>query len=159
MNLREICFLCRGYRVSLATAACLGALWISCGSKKEIQPPPAPPQAAAIPGQTVPPEPPAAGSDSPYQALAEIESEYAALLEQLAGGELVEKEAFDAVGERLQRAAQQCAATEGGDPGRFLEATFRLLGQQNEALAGQVARFETITEQQESLDSAELPRG
>ena len=158
MSLREICFLYRSYSVSLATTACLGALWISCGSKKEIQPPPAPPQAAAIPGQTVPPEPPAAGSDSPYQALAEIESEYAALLEQLAGGELVEKEAFDAVGERLQRAAQQCAATEGCDPGRFLEATFRLLGQQNEALAGQVARFETITEQQESLDSAELPR-
>ena len=92
------------------------------------------------------------------QMLAEIESEYGALLEQQAAGETVEKEAFDAVRHRLQVAANECTATEGCDPTRFLDLMFELLEEQNAALAGQAVRFETITRQQESLGAGELSR-
>ena len=157
MKFRETTPLCRRHGVTFLITACLGAFWISCGSKKETQLPPVPPPTAAAPDSAFP-SPPAAEADSVDRTLAEIESEYGALLEQQAAGETVDEEAFDAVRQRLQAAANECTATEACDPTRFLDLMFELLEEQNAALAGQAVRIETITQQQESLDAGELPR-
>ena len=157
MKFSETTPLCRRHGVTLLVIVCLGTLWISCGSKQEVQPPPVPPPTAAA-APASPPSPPATEADSVDQMLAEIESEYGALLEQQAAGETVEKEAFDAVRHRFQVAANECTATEGCDPTRFLDLMFELLEEQNAALAGQAVRFETITRQQESLGAGELSR-
>ena len=158
MKFRETTPLCHRHGVAFLITACLGALWISCGSKQEVQPPPTPPPTAAAASDSPLESPAAAEPDPVDQALAEIESEYGALLEQQAAGEAVEKEDFDAVRQRLQAAANECTATEACDPTRFLDLMFELLDEQNTALVGQAVRIETITQQQESLDSTELPR-
>ena len=158
MKFSETTPLCRRHGVAFLITACLGAVWISCGSKQEVQPPPVPPPTAAAAPDAPLESPPAAEGDSVDQTLAEIESEYGVLLEQQAAGEAVEKEAFDAVRQRLQAAANECTATEGCDPTRFLDLMFELLEEQNAALEGQAVRIETITQQQESLDAGELTR-
>lgn len=146
--------------VTFLVTACLGTLWVSCGPKKEVQPPPVPPpsEAASNPEVAAAEPPVAAQPSSPDATLAEIEADYEAMLERVAAGETVDGEEFDVVQDRLQRAAEQCRATEGCDPTPFLDLTLRLLDEQNAALAGQAVRIETITEQQESLDTGEMPR-
>ena len=159
MKFREKTPLCRRSGVTLLVTACLGALWVSCGPKKEVQPPPVPPPAEAASNPEAPGEPPLAAEQNALDpTLAEIETEYGALLERVAAGEVVDRGEFDVVQERLRRAAAQCTSTQGCDPTRFLDLAFHLLGEQNAALAGQAVRIETITEQQESLDAAETPR-
>lgn len=160
MKICEITPVRRLHGISFLVAAGLGTLWVSCGSKAEVQPPPTPPPpvAAEPSAPQSPPQDPPAETDSVEQVLAEIEGGYGALMERVEAGEAVDKEEFDTVRARLRAAAMECSATTGCDATRYLDLMLHLIEEQNTALVGQAVRIETITEQQQSLDAAEVPR-